>query len=114
MFSKLEVTKPIINYIARMHNFIVKFGKILDIFKEFAGNRVNDLGNVPRRGVVPKFSDLEVLALSATAEVFSIDSENYLFQRLKNECADRFPHLITRRQYNQRRKLTYRLSRNQR
>lgn len=114
MFSKLEVTKPIINYIARMHNFIVKFGKILDIFKEFAGNRVNDLGNVPRIGVVPKFSDLEVLALSATAEVFSIDSENYLFQRLKNECADRFPHLITSRQYNQRRKLTYRLSRNQR
>lgn len=64
-------------------------------------------GNVPRRGVVPRFSDLEVLALSATAEVFGIDSENYLFHRLKNECADRFPNLITRRQYNQRRKLTY-------
>lgn len=48
IFSKLEVTKPIIDYIALMHNFIVKFGNILDIFKEFAGNRVNDLGNVPR------------------------------------------------------------------
>ena len=31
IFSKLEVTKPIIDYIAHMHNFIVKFGKILDI-----------------------------------------------------------------------------------
>ena len=39
IFSKLEVSKPIIDYIAHMHNFIVKFGKILDIFKEFAGNR---------------------------------------------------------------------------
>ena len=37
IFSKLEVSKPIIDYIAHMHNFIVKFGKILDIFKEFAG-----------------------------------------------------------------------------
>ena len=107
IFSKLVATKPLITIITLMHNFIVKFGKILDIFKEFAGNRVNDLGNVPRRGVAPRFSDLEVLALSATAEVFGIDSENYLFHRLKNECADRFPNLITRRQYNQRRKLTY-------
>ena len=107
IFSKLVVTKPLITIIALMHNFIVKFGKILDIYKKFAGNRVNVLGNVPRRGVVPKFSDLEVIALSATAEVFGIDSENYLFYRLKNECSDRFPHLITRRQYNRRRKLTY-------
>ena len=58
IFSKLVVTKPLITIIALMHNFIVKFEKILDIFKEFAGNRVNSLGNVPRRGVVPKFSDL--------------------------------------------------------
>ena len=107
IFSKLVVSKPLITIIAPMHNFIVKFGKILDIFKKFAGNRVNALGNVPRRGVVPKFSDLEVLALSATAEVFGIDSENYLFYRLRNECAQAFPHLITRRQYNERRKLTY-------
>lgn len=107
IFSKLVVTKPLITIISHMHNFIVKFGKILGIYKEFAGNRVNELGNVPRRGVVPKFSDLEVIALSATAEVFGIDSENYLFHRLKNECAGQLPHLTTRRQYNQRRKQTY-------
>lgn len=109
IFSKLVVTKPFITIIALMHNFIVKFGKILDIFKEFAGNRVNSLGNVPRRGVVPKFSDLEVMALSSTAEILGIDSENYLFHRLNNECLNAFPNLITRRQYNQRRKQTYRL-----
>lgn len=109
IFSKLVVTKPLITIIALMHNFIVKFGKILDIFKEFAGNRVNSLGNVPRRGVVPKFSDLEVMALSTTAEIFGIDSENYLFHRLNIECGKDIPNLITRRQYNQRRKQTYRL-----
>ena len=109
IFSKLVVTKPLITIIALMHNFIVKFGKILDIFKEFAGNRVNSLGNVPRRGVVPKFSDLEVMAFSTTAEIFGIDSENYLFHRLNIECGKDIPNLITRRQYNQRRKQTYRL-----
>lgn len=109
IFSKLVVTKPLITIIALMHNFIAKFGKILDIFKEFAGNRVNSLGNVPCRGVVPKFSDLEVMALSTTAEIFGIDSENYLFHRLNIECGKDIPNLITRRQYNQHRKQTYRL-----
>lgn len=72
-----------ITNIAPMHNFIVKFGKNIDIFKEFAGNRVTTLGNIPRRGVVPKFSDLEVIALSAIAEAFGIDSENHLFKPIE-------------------------------
>ena len=42
---------------------------------------VNSNGNVTRCGVVPKFSDLEVIALSITAEAFCIDSANYLFNR---------------------------------
>ena len=29
------------------------FGKILEICKKFAGNQVNEKGNVPRCGVVP-------------------------------------------------------------
>lgn len=106
IFSKLVVIKLLITNIALMHNFIVKFGKILDIFKEFAGNRVTEAGNLPRRGAVPKFSDLKVIALSATAEAFGFDSENYLFKRLESEKGDFLPNLITRRQYNQRRKLT--------
>ena len=64
---------------------------------------------MPRRGVVPTFSDLEVIALSITAEAFGIDSENYLFNRLNKECPGAIPNLITRRQYNQRRKLTSQL-----
>ena len=73
---------------------------------------LNEKGNVPRRGVVPTFSDLEVVALSITAEALSIDSENYLFKRLNTECPGVIPNLITRRQYNQRRKKTMMLGEN--
>ncbi|MEG2687450.1 MAG: IS982 family transposase, partial [Christensenellaceae bacterium] len=64
---------------------------------------VNSQGNIPRCGVVPKFSDLDVIALSLTAEPLSIDSENYLFAKLA-ECKSEFANLISRCQYNQRRK----------
>ena len=57
-------------------NFIANFVRILGFSKEFAANRVNEHGNVPRCGVVPKFSDLEVIAPGITAETFGFDSEN--------------------------------------
>lgn len=60
----------------RMYNLYTKFVKILEICKQFSENLVNESGNVSRRGPVPKFSDLEVVALSLTAEVESIDSES--------------------------------------
>lgn len=112
IFSNLVVIKSLSTIIIAMHNFIVKFRKILEICKQFAGNQVNERGIVPRRGVVPTFSDLEVVALSITAEAFSIDSENYLFTRLSSECPNAIPNLITRRQFNQRRKLTRLLGEN--
>ena len=109
IISTLAVTKPLSTIVIGMHNFIAKFRKIFEICKKFAGNQVNEKGNVPRRGVVPTFSDLEVIALSITAEAFGIDSENYLFNLLNKECPGAIPNLITRRQYNQRRKLTSQL-----
>ncbi len=66
-----------------MHNLHANFVKILKICKKFSYGLVNDLGNIPRRGVVPRFSDLEVIALSLTGELLGIDSENNLFDRLK-------------------------------
>jgi len=88
-----------------MYNFCAKFRQILDIPKHHSGNLVNPLGDVPRSGVVPRFSDLEVIALSLTAEAFGIDSENRLFHRL-SRCGDGMPNPISRRQYDNRRKLT--------
>lgn len=106
IISNLVVLKSLSKIIIVMHNFVTKFREIIDICKHFAENRVNNKGNIPRRGVVPTFSDIEVIALSFTAEAFSIDSENYLFNRLKKECPDAIPNLISRRQFNNRRKLT--------
>lgn len=81
IFSKLEVFKLLI-YIHRMHNLYAIFVKFLNICKQVEGNLVNESGNVPRRGVVPKFSDLEIVALNMTSEVTGIDSKSLLFEKL--------------------------------
>lgn len=86
-----------------MHNLYANFVRILDICKNFSKNLVNENGNIPRRGPVPRFSDLEVIALSLMAESLSIDSESYLFVKLK-EYQNEMPNLISRRHYNDRRK----------
>lgn len=72
IFNNLVVSNQLSGIIVDMRNFVTKFGKILELCKKFAGNQVNEKGNVPRRGVVPTFSDLEVVALSITAEALSI------------------------------------------
>lgn len=110
IISTLVVTKLLSTIALLMRNFIVNFVRILKICKDLAGNRVNGHGNVPRCGVVPKFSDLEVIALGITAEAFGFDSENLLFHRLHNECKEDLTNLISRRQFNARRKLTARLA----
>ena len=100
IISKLVVTKLLSTIALLMRNFIVNFVRILEICKDLAGNRVNGHGNVPRCGVVPKFSDLEVIALGITAEAFGFDSENLLFHRLHNEGKEDLTNLISRRQFN--------------
>lgn len=62
-----------------MHNLYTKFVKILETCKLFSENLVNELGNIPRRGPIPKFLDFEVVAFSLSAETESIDSEKWLF-----------------------------------
>lgn len=89
-----------------MHNLYTKFVKILGICKQFSYNLVNAHGNTVRRGPVPKFSDLEVVALSLAAESESIDSEKWLFDYKLQEYKDLFPNMISRRQFNDRRKKT--------
>ena len=41
----------------------------------------NELGNVPRCGVVPKYSDLEVIALGITAAMTFMQYVNYINHR---------------------------------
>lgn len=61
-----------------MHNLYAIFTKFFDICKRMSENLVNELGNVPRRGVVPRFSNLEVIVFM-TSEAMSIDSESLFF-----------------------------------
>lgn len=104
IISILMVSNQLIA-ISYMHNLYAIFAKFLDICKQFAGNLVNEQGNIPRCGVVPRFSDLEVLALGMASESIGIDSESLLFVKLR-EYKHEIPHLISRRQYNDRRKFT--------
>ena len=90
-----------------MHNIHTNFIKILNVLKDIIGDEINEKGNYLRRGSVPKFSDIEIIALSLTAESLSIDSENYLFSKLNKEYLNNFENLISRRQYNDRRKLLF-------
>ena len=103
IFGNLVKLKPLSTN-PRMCNLYTKFVKILEICKQFSHNLVNEQGNIPSRGTMPKFSDLEVVALSLAAESESIDSEKWLFDYKLQEYKDKIPNLISRRQFNDRRK----------
>ncbi|WP_147372280.1 hypothetical protein [Mariniphaga sediminis] len=87
-----------------MYNFKVNFDKALKICKLNSNDLVNEFGNVPRPGPIPKFSDLEVISLSMMAEALGIDSENLLFLKIRTDYPEDFSTIISRRQYNDRRK----------
>ena len=89
-----------------MCNLYAKFAKIFEICKQFSENLVNEKGNIRRPGPVPRFSDLEVVALSLASESEGIDSENWLFEHQLNDCREKMPNLISRRQFNDRKKQT--------
>ena len=91
IFSNLVVIK-LLNTNRRMHNLYTKFVKILEICKQYSNKFVNEKGNIPRPGPIPKFSDLEVVALSFAAESESIDSENWLFEAKLKEYKDKIPN----------------------
>lgn len=103
IFSNLECSIfKLYNLI--MCNLYIKFVKFLEICKQFSHDLVTEKGNILRPGPVPRFSDLEVIALSMAAETEEIDSENWLFEARLKECRDSIPNLISRRQFNDRRK----------
>ena len=87
-----------------MCNLYTKFVRFLEICKHFSNGLVTEEGNILRPGPVPRFSDLEVIALSMAAESEEIDSENWLFESKLKECRNKLPNLISRRQFNDRRK----------
>ena len=92
MLEKLRISLIFINLVL-----------LKSLCKQFSNNLVNDQGNIVRCGPVPKFSDLEVVALSLAAESESIDSEKWFFDYKLQEYKEQIPNLISRRQFNDRR-----------
>ena len=76
----------------------------MSVLNDVLGHEFPVGGNMLRPGPKPVFTDMEVLALSVTAECMGIDSELYLFGLLTTTYKSQFPNLISRRQYNDRRK----------
>lgn len=88
-----------------MHNLYAYFVRILGVYKRFPQDLVNEKGNLPRCGVTPRFSDLEIIALSLTKETIGYNSECYLFGQLEDYCKQML-NLISHSQYNDRHKFS--------
>lgn len=81
------------------------FEKMLPIVQEALKDHTDNIGNIPRTGRKPKFSDTKVITLSLAAEFLSMDSENRLFDFIKNSDIFLNHGLIDRSAFNRRRKL---------
>lgn len=87
-----------------MRNLYTKFVRLLEICKQISNNLVIERGNIRRLGLIPRYSDLEVIALSMAAESEEIDSENRLFEAKLKGCRENVPNFIFRCQFKDRRK----------
>lgn len=80
-----------------MSNIVKNYFKVLEVISSL------NCGSFYKSGVgrKEKMSDLEIVALSLTAEFMSIDSENSLFKQI---TINEIPNLIERSQFNKRRR----------
>ena len=87
-----------------MHNLKTNFDKINLIVKSSLSARLNKEGNLQFYPRLPKMTDCSIIALSICAESLGIDSENYLWSKLKKDYHKEFPDLIDRSNFNKRRR----------
>lgn len=87
-----------------MHDLIPMYNKNLTYLQEVFEDDVDQHGNFHKSPSRPKMSDLEVISLAVTAESASIDSENWLFSKLRTDYSAQFPNLIDRTRFNRRRR----------
>lgn len=86
-----------------MSNIVINYFRVLEVI----GSLNIDFNDSFRVGRKAKMYDIEVFALSLTAEYMSIDSENDLFKQLVNTT---IPNLIERSQFNKRRRKLFEFS----
>jgi hypothetical protein len=90
--------------ILHMHNLKTKFDKFHGITKYIFSNKIKGLENFQSYPKNQKMSDCQIIALTLTTESIGIDSENYLFGKLKSDNSSDFINLIDRSNFNRRRK----------
>jgi hypothetical protein len=87
-----------------MHNLKTNFDKILNITKSFYKGSIDADHNYYFYPNKPKMSDCEIIALSLVGETIGIDSENYLFGKIKSDHIHDFHNLIHRSRFNRRKR----------
>lgn len=87
-----------------MHDLKVIYHKVKQTLKKHAKEYFENDWNIQFYPNPPKMSDLEVIALSITAECVQIDSENLLWSKLKKDYPNLIKHLPHRTKFNKRRK----------
>lgn len=87
-----------------MHNIKTNFDKFYQIVKNVFSDKINEDGNFYFYPHKPKMNDCSIIALSVVSESIGIDSENYLWGKIKKDHAADFPKLIDRSNFNRRRK----------
>ena len=85
-----------------MHNLSANFLMFLDIAKSIFKSSIYEDDNFKFYPRKPKLSDCQIIVLSLTAESSWIDSENYLFWKLKSDYQSEFPDLLHRSNFNRR------------
>jgi hypothetical protein len=87
-----------------MHNLKTNFDKIYKIVKSSLSSRLDISDNLQFYPRQPKMNDCSIIALAICAESLGIDSENYLWGKLKKDYHQDFPALIDRSNFNKRRR----------
>lgn len=87
-----------------MHNIKTNFDKFYETVKKTLADKMNEDDNFQFYPHKPKMNDCSIIALSICAESIGIDSENYLWSKIKKDHAADFPCLIDRSNFNKRRR----------
>ncbi len=91
------------NYL-QMHNIKTNFDKFYQIVKSSLQDKLNQDDNLQYYPNKPKMNDCSIISLSICAEAIGIDSENYLWSKIKKDYKVDFPDLIDRSNFNKRRR----------
>jgi hypothetical protein len=87
-----------------VHHIKATYDKITHALNEVLSEQPSIFKSELRPGPKHRFTDIDVIALSLTADFIGVNSENYLFASINSDYKNHFPNLLSRRQYNDRRK----------